>query len=73
KVVFLDLGMPEVDGFEACRRMRALAGDSPFIVALTGWAESQLDRSPSAEGFDAHVVKPMTRRKLQQLLRGLSV
>lgn len=71
QVVFLDLGMPEVDGFEACRRMRALAGDSPFIVALTGWAESQLDRSPSAEGFDAHVVKPMTRRKLQQLLRGL--
>lgn len=73
-LILMDLGMPEVDGFEACRRIRALpGGDRPHVVALTGWARAQLSRDPLEHGFDGHVVKPMNRRKLEALLRDVEI
>ena len=59
-VVLLDLGMPGVDGFEVCRRLRASVTQSrPRIVAMTGWGREQDRARTFAAGFDAHLVKPV--------------
>lgn len=69
EVVFLDIGMPGLDGHETARRLRALPGmETARIHALTGWGQDQ-DRRRSAEaGFDRHLVKPPDPATLQQLL-----
>ncbi len=69
-IVFLDLGMPEMDGVETLTRMRALPeGQATKIVALTGWGqEADRDRTRTA-GFDQHIVKPLTLETLLAVLR----
>ena len=58
-IVFLDLGMPDMDGLEAARRIRALpTGDAMLLVAVTGWGQERDRQLTSEAGFDAHVVKP---------------
>ena len=58
-LVFLDIGMPFMDGYEAARRLRQLpALDGVMLVALTGWGTEE-DRARSrAAGFDRHLLKP---------------
>jgi signal transduction histidine kinase/ActR/RegA family two-component response regulator len=69
ELLLLDLGMPEVDGYEVCRALRAQPwADSMSIVALTGWGQAE-DRIRTHEaGFDAHVVKPINEAALNALL-----
>ena len=64
-VVLLDLGMPGMDGYELCRRIRATAaGRQALIVAITGWGQ-QADRIRTAEsGFDHHLVKPVSPNEI---------
>ena len=59
-LVFLDLGMPGIDGFETARRLRALPGGRDIVIAaLTGWGLAA-DRQRTREaGFDLHIVKPV--------------
>jgi two-component system CheB/CheR fusion protein len=68
-VIFLDLGMPGLDGFEVCRRLREQpAPKRPSIVALTGWSrEEDRERSRDA-GFDSHVVKPIDEATIERVL-----
>lgn len=70
-VVLLDLGLPVVDGYETCRRLRAEAATRvALIVALTGWGRSDdLQRTREA-GFDHHLVKPIDLAQLRALLAG---
>ena len=59
-VILLDIGLPEMDGYEVCRtiRRRPWAHDIK-IIAVTGWGQAE-DRQRSAEaGFDDHLVKPV--------------
>jgi signal transduction histidine kinase len=69
QLAILDIGMPEMDGLEACKQIVAAAGAArPMLVALTGWGQSQdIARSEKA-GFDRHLVKPVDGQQLQQLL-----
>jgi CheY-like chemotaxis protein len=64
-IVLLDLGMPEMDGCEAARRMRLSSwGKSVTLIALTGWGQQQ-DRERTADaGFDLHLVKPVSESQL---------
>jgi CheY-like chemotaxis protein/two-component sensor histidine kinase len=68
-VVLLDIGLPKMDGYEACRRLRKLdCGRNATIIALTGWGQAQ-DRRKSAEaGFNHHLVKPADPTELLKLL-----
>ena len=68
-VVFLDLGMPMMDGFEVARRFRRHdAGRDAVLVALTGWnQEEDVARSRDA-GFDHHLAKPADLRQLIDVL-----
>lgn len=69
--IFMDIGMPNVDGIEATRRIRALSlRVQPVVVALTGWGQ-QSDRERSrAAGFDHHLVKPIELDAIRTLMSG---
>jgi PAS domain S-box-containing protein len=60
EIIILDIGMPEMDGFEACRQVRKTAwGRKARIVALTGWGQEEDRRRSREAGFDHHLVKPV--------------
>jgi CheY-like chemotaxis protein len=68
-VVLMDLGMPRMDGYEACRRMReAPWGRELLLVALTGWGQKEDRRRTAEAGFDHHMVKPVEPAGLLQLI-----
>jgi CheY-like chemotaxis protein len=71
-MIFLDLGMPGMDGYEVARRIRQQS-PSPRVVlaALTGWGQEDDRRRSREAGFDHHVVKPMEPKVLEQLLSSL--
>jgi PAS domain S-box-containing protein len=68
-VVLLDIGMPRLDGYEVCRRMRQQPwGSSTLVVALTGWGQEEDQRRTEEAGFDRHMVKPIEPAALMKLL-----
>jgi CheY-like chemotaxis protein len=68
-LIFMDLGMPQVDGYEATRRIRALSGDRrPRIIALTGWGQAADRQRASDAGMDGHLVKPADPRVLREVI-----
>jgi PAS domain S-box-containing protein len=68
-VVFLDIGMPGIDGYETCRRIRRERTERPiFVVAVTGWGQSQDKQRALDAGFDAHLTKPVDPAVVEELL-----
>jgi CheY-like chemotaxis protein len=72
-LVLMDVGMPELDGLEATRRIRAHEWAVGIrIIALTGWGQES-DRQRSREaGCDGHLVKPIDLPDLEKILETLS-
>ncbi len=70
--ILLDIGLPGMNGYEACRHIRETPwGKNMFLVALTGWGQEE-DRHRSEEaGFDAHMVKPADHDVLMKMLASL--
>ena len=68
-LVILDIGLPDLSGYEVAREIRTrAAGKRIFIAALTGWSAAE-DRVRSlASGIDLHVQKPPTRAILEQIV-----
>jgi CheY-like chemotaxis protein len=67
-LALLDLGMPEMDGYQLARRIRQCGHDRLVLVALTGWGQAR-DRALSQEaGFDHHLVKPVDPESLSRIL-----
>jgi DNA-binding response OmpR family regulator len=67
--VLLDIGLPEMDGYEVGRRIRERLGKDVLIVALTGFGQEE-DRRLSAEaGIDHHLLKPVRSDVLAELLQ----
>jgi CheY-like chemotaxis protein len=72
-MALLDIGMPRVNGYEACRRIRAMPGGKDIVlVALTGWGQEEDRRKSREAGFDAHLVKPVAYDALVALLDSLA-
>jgi len=71
-VVLLDIGLPRLNGYEVCARIRQEPwGRDLVLVALTGWGQED-DRHRSKEvGFDAHMVKPVDHDALLKLIASL--
>jgi CheY-like chemotaxis protein len=68
EIVFLDIGMPEMDGYEVARRMRQRHGARDvLLVAVTGWGQPADRQRASEAGFDSHLVKPATFDDLQKI------
>ncbi|MEO8163988.1 MAG: PAS domain S-box protein [Betaproteobacteria bacterium] len=72
ELIFLDIGLPGLDGYKVARRMRAMPElNGTVIAALTGWGQPE-DRRRSAEaGFDHHLVKPPESSALAAILAKL--
>jgi two-component system CheB/CheR fusion protein len=71
-MIFLDIGMPGMDGYEVARRMRQnpeLTG--VVLAALTGWGQQEDRRRSAAAGFDHHLVKPLEPKMLESVLADL--
>ncbi len=69
QLVLLDIGMPKLNGYEACRRIRAQArGNQPALVAITGWGQPEDLRRSQEVGFDHHLVKPVEIEALSAVL-----
>jgi signal transduction histidine kinase/ActR/RegA family two-component response regulator len=67
--VLMDLGMPNVNGYEAARRMREQPwGRRLLLIATTGWGQEEDRRRSREAGFDHHLVKPIDTEVLRDLL-----
>lgn len=68
--VLLDIGLPDIDGYEVCRRIRQRS-NPPILIALTGWGQEKDRRNAESVGFDAHLTKPADPQRLMTLLNTL--
>ena len=67
-VILLDIGLPGMDGYELCRRLRVTGSSQALIVAMTGYGLER-DRARSQQaGFDTHLVKPVPPSELFRLM-----
>lgn len=72
EVIFMDLGMPRVDGFEATRRIRQLpGGERARIIALSGWGQETDRERTRAAGMDRHLIKPVSLEALHEVFEAL--
>lgn len=68
-VAILDIGLPDLSGYELARELRRrLDGKPLFIAAVTGWGQPQDRAKALAAGFDHHVLKPADQRKLMAIM-----
>ncbi len=68
-LVLLDIGLPNLNGYEAARRIRQQPGcKDARLVALTGWGQEEDQRRSREAGFDLHVTKPLELALLERLL-----
>ncbi|MFW5883191.1 MAG: ATP-binding protein, partial [Verrucomicrobiota bacterium] len=69
QVVLMDIGMPEMNGYEAAKKIRQTDwGSDVFLVALTGWAQEKDRERTRQAGFDEHIVKPPKIADLRKLI-----
>jgi signal transduction histidine kinase/ActR/RegA family two-component response regulator len=74
EIVFLDIGMPGMDGHDVARLLRQTPlGQQTVLVALTGWGQEADRRRSQASGFDHHEVKPLEPERLARLLHMASL
>ncbi len=71
-VVLMDIGLPTLNGYEACRRIRSQPwGKAMRLVAITGWGQDDDRERSSDAGFDVHLVKPVDHRELFAIVAAL--
>ncbi len=71
-VVFLDIGMPGMDGYEVARRLRQQPGmERTALAALTGWGQLEDRRRTAEAGFNHHLVKPPEPKAVEAVLATL--
>jgi PAS domain S-box-containing protein len=72
EVMLVDLGMPGVNGYEVCRKIRAQpGGEDVFLIAVTGWGRENDKTRTRDAGFDGHLVKPVDGGALAEMIASL--
>jgi PAS domain S-box-containing protein len=73
ELVLLDIGLPKLNGYDACHRIREQPwGKDICIVAVTGWGQADDLRRSQGAGFDQHLVKPVDFAALEKILDELN-
>jgi CheY-like chemotaxis protein len=68
-IAFIDIGLPELDGYGVAAALRARAPDlATWLVAVTGYGRPEDRARALAAGFDEHLVKPVSSRVLLELI-----
>ncbi len=68
-LVVLDIGLPDVSGYDIARQLRETETEHPLVLAaLTGWGQPADVARAAEAGFDRHVLKPATLAKVKALL-----
>ncbi len=71
-VALLDIGMPELDGYEVAKAIRKQRGGvDTYLIAITGWGQQEDKRRAVAAGFAMHMTKPVDPNVLRDLLRSV--
>jgi CheY-like chemotaxis protein len=69
-VMLLDIGLPDIDGYELARRIRALPGvDDALLIAVTGYGQAEDRRRAEDAGFDRYLIKPVEFESLRSMLQ----
>jgi CheY-like chemotaxis protein len=72
-VALVDIGLPDIDGYEVARRVRALpVASPPRLVALSGFGQPHDQRTAYEAGFDLHLTKPVAPEFLRDVLQALA-
>ena len=70
-VVLLDLGLPRMDGYRVCERLREMPeAKEALIIAVTGYGDASARERSKEAGFDLHLLKPIETEKLLGFLKG---
>ncbi len=70
EVVLLDIGLPDLDGYQVARRLRQQPeGAKVTLVAVTGYGQEEHRRRTTSAGFDHHLVKPVDYAALEEILQ----
>ena len=69
-VVLLDIGLPEIDGYEVARRIRSRVTRPVRLVAVSGYGRDDDRVRADQAGFDAYLVKPLAFENLERVLDG---
>jgi PAS domain S-box-containing protein len=71
-VMLLDIGLPDMSGYDLAARIRATAwGRETILVAVTGWGQESDRERAFSSGFDYHLTKPISTDALETLLQSL--
>jgi DNA-binding response OmpR family regulator len=70
-IVLLDIGLPDLDGYEVARRFRSHFGAAcPLLIGLSGWGQDEHRKRATEAGIDAYYTKPINPAALTRLLEG---
>jgi CheY-like chemotaxis protein len=68
--MILDIGMPDITGFEVARRVRNEPwGQDVYLIAVTGWGQKEDKSRAIASGFDHHLTKPVDPDEVESVLQ----
>jgi CheY-like chemotaxis protein len=69
EVVFLDLGMPEMDGYQVAKNLRQMSSlHEPTLIALSGYGQDEAFRRSKEAGFHHHLIKPVRLSSIEEVL-----
>ena len=70
ELIFLDIGLPGMTGYEVARKLRAIEGTTrPKLIAITGWGDAENILLAKEAGFDRHLTKPVDPREIERILQ----
>jgi CheY-like chemotaxis protein len=72
QVVLLDIGLPDMSGYEVAREIRSSDASPVRLIALTGWGQEEVARQAADAGFDQHLTKPADPAVLERLLNEIA-